>query len=1115
MALAAALVLLVGQPASAAVLRWAPATDNDRSKPVTIYGEHISTWSEGGHHVFRVAGKVWINQGVNSLRFEQGILWIDDNRQQREGVYDLQIYAEGNVSAESGLKNKRGSPQAHVALKTTGKVTFNASDKKILREKFQSDPLYQRAFQEFAAVRSGLPVVPTDGDPVPQIASATPTGKGLAAPGPLTALGDSAPVGGQMPASAAPATLNVPAAGFIRQVSARSPEPTGAAVQDQPVPVPAVPVPGAPAPPAPGQPNPPGAPGQKKEVLPVPQVVPGTVLGGPTMLGERPYIIRPRSTLLGIQFRTFPLQTGETAAVINSGVILTVANSDGKGGVLDIEADRLVFWTRGNPQQIIQDMQSPGNHENRPLELYMAGNVEIRRRSGKELVILRADEVYYDVNRHVAIASHADLEIVDPRMFNPVHVQSDELLQLNADLFRSHAASVNASQLPWDPGLQLTIQDATLENRPIIRRTIFGLPIINLATGQPVAEVQRYVRGKNAVVWLDGIPVFYLPYVQGDAEHPLGPLDTAGIGYNHIFGFQFYTTWNMYDLVGIKALPNTKWQLNLDVMTTRGPALGQIFNFAGHEPFGIPGSYSGKIQAYGIYDNGADIIGGNRGQSVLVSELPPFQPVVGPTTNVPVTHPLWRGRFFEQSNVQDLPYGFSVQQQLSVLSDHNFLEQYYAREFQNDLDQKTYLYVKEQEGNLAWTGLVEPRIRNWVTETEWLPRFDAYAGGLSIFDIATYNARASAAYAHLSPTDAPPPPFRITDLGTTTGRFDLFQNLSVPFALGPVKLVPYVNFDATYYTSDLEGQSTGRLYEAGGLRASMPLSRLYPDVCSELLNLNGIYHKIVLSANAYVAHSDVPFTRLPQLDRLNDDASDQAIRDIHPWLPQFYPGPLGTFLATSPLFDPQAYAVRKLVLDQIDTLDSVEVLELDARQRWQTKRGFPGREHIVDWMTLDLSASIFPRSDRDNFGRALAFLQYNWLWNIGDRTSLESTGWVDPIENGPRVFTFGANLNRPDNTVFYVGYRQIDPLNSKVVIGSASYQFSQKYSITASATYDFGIKNQTNTVLLTRTGSDLRISFGFTYNSILNNFGVVFEILPNLFPTQIHSPMSPSMLGSR
>ena len=115
----------------------------------------------------------------------------------------------------------------------------------------------------------------------------------------------------------------------------------------------------------------------------------------------------------------------------------------------------------------------------------------------------------------------------------------------------------------------------------------------------------------------------------------------------------------------------------------------------------------------------------------------------------------------------------------------------------------------------------------------------------------------------------------------------------------------------------------------------MPLSRLYPDVCSELLNLNGINHKIVLSANYYFADSDTTFRRLPQLDRLDDDATDQARRDIAPFQPSFNPAH-GVFLVTSPLFDPQTYAIRRLVENRIDTLDSVDVLQMDLRQRWQT-----------------------------------------------------------------------------------------------------------------------------------------------------------------------------------
>ena len=87
-------------------------------------------------------------------------------------------------------------------------------------------------------------------------------------------------------------------------------------------------------------------------------------------------------------------------------------------------------------------------------------------------------------------------------------------------------------------------------------------------------------------------------------------------------------------------------------------------------------------------------------------------------------------------------------------------------------------------------------------------------------------------------------------------------------------------------------------------------------------------------------------------------------------------------------------------------------------------------------MVLDLSASIFPQSNRDNFGRPIGLLQYDWFWNIGDRTSLFSAGWFEPEAGGPRFFTMGATISRPDKSSFTLSYRQIDPLNSRAVIGS-------------------------------------------------------------------------------
>jgi hypothetical protein len=772
-----------------------------------------------------------------------------------------------------------------------------------------------------------------------------------------------------------------------------------------------------------------------------------------------------------------PLPSGEQVLLVTGGAIVMVRGAD-RAELLDIAADRLVVWTRGNVQDLVNNMRRPEGEASRDLEFYLSGNVEIRSRQGTEDRTLRADEVYYDVSRHVALAFTTDLEFKQPGLPDPIHMQAHELHQLDINKFEGLETRVFSSRTPGDPGLTLVFAKATLEQQKIIKRSIFGRTVTDRLTGEPLYEPQQLVRGDSVFLKIEDIPVFYLPFVQGDAHDPLGPIQSFNFGYNHIFGAQFSTTLNVYDLLGIAPSPGTRWRMDLDYLTARGPALGTQFDYGGRDLLGIKNQYSGLIKAWGIYDDGTDILGGGRGE---LDE-----------------HPLWRGRFLWRQNVFDLPYGFTVQSQVAALSDKNLLEQYYKLEFDSDINQETFLYVKQQRDNWAWTFLAEPRIRRWVTETEALPRLDGYLIGQSFFDRLTYNAHASAGYFQLLTTDQPPPPVEATQRNTSTGRFDLWQDVSLPFYLGPIKVVPYAVLDLTEYTADLNDQTVGRVYGGGGVRASMPLTRLYPDVQSILFNLNGLNHKIVLSTNYYVAQSNEPFTRFPQLDMLDDDATDQARRDITPIQPLINPAN-GLALAFSPFYKPQPYAIRRLVDDRIDTLDDIEVLQLDVRQRLQTKRGYPGQQHIVDWMTLDLSTSVFPHANRDNFGETFGFLEYDWLWNIGDRTALASSGWIDATNKNTDEFTFGAFLNRPDRTNFYLGYRQIDPIQSKAVTAAITYVFSPKYATTLSSTYDFGTNQSlSNSLVLTRMGSDLQVSLGFTYNALQNNFGVVFEILPNL-----------------
>lgn len=1123
--LAAAALLLIG-PAllpGQEVLRH-DFTAQGQYQTIELAADEVLTWSEAGTRVFLLRGNVRVVQGDTTLRMAQGVAWIDEAGQQRTGVYSIDVYGEVNVEVKRG-SDTGTAMQAVIQFATRGSVEVAAYGKKALETTPQTaDPVYRRA----------------QGNRVAQAA-------------PPSAIQQT------VVHSAPPASLPPVAPLVLAQAPAPQPSVPQPTVPPPSVPPPTVPQPVNPAPIAPS-PNPPPinppivAPAAPPAVA-TPPVIPGPTqlppppppvtigpIGGPKQ-GEpakagssRNLTVRPRSALVKPMIATDKAPDGTEIAVWTGGLILTVSLPDTKKGVLDVEGDRLVLWNKGKSPDATKNLQTPEGETSNQLEFYIAGHVEMRYTGPKgQTETLYADEVYYDVSRNVAVATQGELVMRDPKLPFPLHMQSPLLYQLNAQTYEASSSDIFSTVLPSDPGLQILVRKSRVVEKKEVRKNIFGFPHTDPKTGEPLVETERYFTGRDMIVTLEGVPIFYWPYYTANIEEPLGPLKAISGNYNQIFGISFFTTWDVYSLLGMRRVENTGWQLYLDELTRRGPAIGSSFNWSGTDLFGLPGKFDTITKAYAIWDSGIDVVGSGGSEIPVSAYNPLVPPVAGPSPlYVPIGHPDFRGRFLERINAQDMPDGFSAQVQAAPISDFNFMQQYYQWEYLNDLNQETYAYLKQQKDNWMWNLFVEPTTLPWFTKTRWLPKADGFLDGLNFTDWLIYDGRVSAGYAQLRPTDQAPFAYLPTDVNVNTVRLDLWQQLSAPFQLGAFKLIPYVVGDVAYYSEGvgtnpqqealrmlepatfsqgIAGPPEGRIYGGAGLRASVPFSRLYPDIQSDLFNVDGIYHKVVLSGNYYNAYSNVSYNQLPQLTRLNDDVSDFTLRDMHVLYPSLLGGVTGNMLAYSPIYNPQDYAVRRLVDFLPDTLDTIEAGTVDLRQRWQTKRGFGDNQHIVDWMTLDVSATLFPDSHRDDFGHTLGFVDYDWLWNIGDRTALFSNGWFEPYDYGARVFAFGATINRPDTTNFLLSYRQLDPLGSRAVIAQVTFPFSAKYALTASTTWDFGVHNQVYSILLTRKGTDVMLGLGISYNSIINNFSFTFEVIPNLLLSRLR-PGSPGAMGA-
>ena len=55
---------------------------------------------------------------------------------------------------------------------------------------------------------------------------------------------------------------------------------------------------------------------------------------------------------------------------------------------LDIEADRLVFWTKGDSAELINKLKAPTGETSNSMEFYLSGNVEIRAPKGGRIARL-------------------------------------------------------------------------------------------------------------------------------------------------------------------------------------------------------------------------------------------------------------------------------------------------------------------------------------------------------------------------------------------------------------------------------------------------------------------------------------------------------------------------------------------------------------------------------------------------------------------------------------------------------------------------------------------------------------------------------------------------------
>lgn len=800
------------------------------------------------------------------------------------------------------------------------------------------------------------------------------------------------------------------------------------------------------------------------------------ILGGGSQSVE---IISRSSSMNAVLETQDRVETGETVVLARGGVTVLIRDVQAmmpEGQMLDLgtvtlSADKVVGWVplmRG----LLSGSSSLQEAEG---EFYLEGNIVFRQGDR----VIYADSMYYNVTRQYGMVLGAEAITSVPDFDGVIRLKADVLQQVAKGEFIAFDAAVTSSRMGF-PRYWLQSEQLRLSDQSRLA--------IDPITGVAQEETDRVITSNNNFVYLGGVPVLYWPSFTSDVEVSSFYLNSVRVKSDSIMGAQLYLDWDLFQLFGRGRAPDgVQWTLSTDYLSERGPALGTTLQYDRNHFFGLAGRTRGTFDAWGIHDSGLDTLGRDR------RDLAPEQDFRG---------------YITARHRQQLAGDYELLAEIGYLSDRNFLEQYDEQAWDQEKDRDTALRLRKYYYNQMFELSAEARVNSFYSETQRLPRLEHYLlGGSLLGDRLTWSMKNQVGYADMNIADIAKDPAQAaitqTPLPGEAEASGLIastrQELAMPLELGPVKFVPFLSGEASHYGQDIYGDDLNRLIGQAGVRSSLPMWKVDHQVSSSLLNVNGLAHKAEWVSEYFYADSNTDYDLLPLYDRLDDNAQEEFRR-------RFIYSNFGGVLPDQ--FDPRSYALRhgmqRMVTNPAEVVaDDMLQARLGLHQRWQTKRGLPGRERIVDLMRLDIDTMLFPHDD-DNYGETIGPTTYDFRYHVGDRVTLLSDGYADFFDDGLRTISAGVRSSRPGLGEVYVGVLSIEgPTSSQVLRSSYHYRMNEKWIISANNTYDFGSAGNIGQNLgLTRIGESFLIRLGLDIDRGRDNVGFSFLLEPRFFPSK-------------
>lgn len=817
---------------------------------------------------------------------------------------------------------------------------------------------------------------------------------------------------------------------------------------------------------------------------------------GPTEVPQqRPWITTPPSPLPTtlptdqrvrppepVSFRAGDVQTsttadGNIALVLSRDVVLLQTRRD--GDFVELQAERAVLFT---PLKHLRELAEEGNFkqvEDAVTAAYLEGDVRISYTpSGvrQPEQRLRAQRVYYEFATDRAILTDAVLHTLEPNRQIPVVVRAETIRQLTLGEYNTERVELSTSAFAV-PSYSVAADRAYVRSYD---------------TNDPRYGQRTDFQAHNATFQLFDVPVFWLPAVGGSMTQRGFPLRQIEFADTNRTGPSILTNWGLFESLGLVPPKGLDVGYSLDYLCDRGFAFGFDGDYRGGfitETTKEPWSFDGDFDAWFLpSDHGEDKLGRDR------ATVEPEEDFRGQA--------IWQHQHF-------FPEGWQVQLRAGWASDPTFLEEFYESQFNNGLPRDLSAYIKRQRETEALTFSVNYQPLDFVTtadqlqenfEVEHLPEVGYRRIGDSLgddrFTFFSQNTVAGLKFAESDATLAdlgfkPGQSPGLPALGLTgvtddvTWRGDFRQEIDYPVQMGQFKVVPYLMARYIPYSDSPDGGSQNRLLGGAGMRISTAFWKVDDTAKSNLFNVNRIRH--VIEPELHV------FTSCESVDQ----------EDVF------------------------------LYSEEVDRINAISAMQLALRQRWQTKRGGPGRWRSVDFFTLNAELNLFSNRPDDDLLQPVGFrglffdsipeasiprnsINADALWRMSDTLAVLGDCAYNLDEMALATTSLGVAVQRDPRLSYFAGVRYIGEINSTIASLALNYELSTKYSVQLLQSMSLsGEGNQNSSVTVIRRFDRFFATLSVFYDPVDDESGFRFAIVPQGLGSGLTSDRFSTVFGAQ